>query len=44
MEELEQKIKQSLEEGYEKQEIIEVMQEQGYSKHKIGKALAHLND
>jgi hypothetical protein len=42
MPDLEEKIEKSLEEGYEKQEIIEVMQKQGYSKAEIGKALAHL--
>lgn len=41
-EELEQKIKKSLEEGYNREEILGVMEEQGYSKHEIGKALAML--
>ena len=41
-ENLEEKIKQSLEEGYSKEEIIQVMEEQDYSKAEIGKAIAHL--
>lgn len=41
-EELKQKIRKSLEEGYNREEILGVMEEQGYSKHEIGKALALL--
>lgn len=40
--ELEHKIRESLEEGYNREEILGVMEEQGYSKHEIGKALALL--
>lgn len=40
--ELEEKIKKSLEDGYSKEEILQVMEEQGYTKGEIGKALAHL--
>ena len=43
MENLEEKIEKSLEEGYDKQEIMDVMHEQGYSKAEIGKAFAHLS-
>ena len=43
MESLKEKIEKSLEEGYEKHEILEVMEDQGYSKSEIGKALAHIS-
>jgi hypothetical protein len=39
-ENLEQKIRQSLKEGYTREEILEIMKQQGYSHHEIGKALA----
>ncbi len=42
--ELRRKIKKSLDEGYSKEEILGVMEEQGYSKHDIGRAMALLKE